>query len=54
MAPFTASNNMLTPKMSIRRHMVVKAYEDVIANMYGDEVLIDTTTDEVLREEKVA
>jgi len=52
-APFTASNNMLTPKMSIRRHMVVKAYEDVIANMYGDEVLIDTT-DEVLREEKVA
>jgi len=45
-APFTASNNMLTPKMSIRRHMVVKVYEDVVANMYGDEVLMNET-DEV-------
>jgi len=36
-APFTASNNMLTPKMSIRRHIVVKEYEDVIAYMYGDD-----------------
>mmetsp|Transcript_14845 Transcript_14845/g.23049 ORF Transcript_14845/g.23049 Transcript_14845/m.23049 type:complete len:675 (-) Transcript_14845:2262-4286(-) len=34
-APFTVANNMLTPKMSIRRHMVVKAYDDLIANMYG-------------------
>jgi len=52
-APFTASNNMLTPKMSIRRHMVVKAYEDVIANMYGDEILTDAT-DGACREERVA
>jgi len=36
-APFTASNNMLTPKMSIRRHMVVRAYEDTIAHMYENE-----------------
>lgn len=35
-APFTAANNMLTPKMSIRRHMVIREYGDVIAKMYGD------------------
>jgi long-chain acyl-CoA synthetase len=40
-APFTAANNMLTPKMSIRRHMVIRAYEDEIANMYGDEEIVD-------------
>ena len=34
-APFTAGNNIPTPKMSIRRHMVVKAYEDVVAGIYG-------------------
>ena len=33
-APFTAANNMLTPKMSIRRHMVIRAYDDVIENLY--------------------
>lgn len=52
-APFTASNNMLTPKMSIRRHMVVKAYEDVIVNMYGDTILTDAT-DGACREERAA
>ena len=36
-APFTAANNMLTPKMSVRRHNVVAAYKDVIANLYGEE-----------------
>jgi long-chain acyl-CoA synthetase len=35
-APFTAANNMLTPKMSIRRHKVLEAYNDVIAHLYGD------------------
>ena len=36
-APFTASNNMLTPKMSIRRHIVIKEYGEVIAQMHeGD------------------
>jgi len=35
-APFTAANNMLTPKMSIRRHKVMKTYEDLICQMYGD------------------
>ena len=35
-APFTAANNMLTPKMSIRRHMVIRAYDDVIAAMYDE------------------
>lgn len=36
-APFTAANNMLTPKMSIRKHNVVEAYMDVIGSMYGDD-----------------
>jgi long-chain acyl-CoA synthetase len=40
-APFTAANNMLTPKMSIRRHKVVEVYEDVIGNLYGDEPAIE-------------
>ena len=35
-APFTAANNMLTPKMSIRRHKVMTHYADVIASLYGD------------------
>jgi len=38
-APFTAANNMLTPKMSIRRHMVIREYNDVIANLYGDDIV---------------
>jgi len=38
-APFTAANNMLTPKMSIRRHMVIREYNDVIADMYGDDIV---------------
>ena len=33
-SPFTAANSMLTPKMSIRRHVVIKAYEDMIADLY--------------------
>lgn len=36
-APFTAANNMLTPKMSIRRHMVMKAYADILSGLYDDE-----------------
>ena len=35
-APFTAANNMLTPKMSIRRHKVISTYEDLISYLYGD------------------
>jgi len=38
-APFTAANNMLTPKMSIRRHVVIKTYEDVINVLYRDAVV---------------
>ena len=36
-APFTVANNMLTPKMSIRRMNVIKHYEDIIGYMYGDD-----------------
>lgn len=44
-APFTAANNMLTPKMSIRRKHVITYYENIIRDMYGDDVQ---------KEEKVA
>jgi long-chain acyl-CoA synthetase len=37
-APFTAANYMVTPKMSIRRHVVVKTYEDVISDLYERRV----------------
>jgi len=37
-APFTASNNMLTPKMSIRRKHVIETYADIIGSLYGDIV----------------
>lgn len=36
-APFTAANSMLTPKMSIRRHKVIHHYADVISSLYGDD-----------------
>lgn len=37
-APFTAANNMLTPKMSIRRHKVIETYKELVAQLYGEEV----------------
>merc|ERR1711862_140803 len=36
-APFTAANNMLTPKLSIRRHKVIKFYDDLIDGMYQND-----------------
>jgi len=33
-SPFTAANNTLTPKMSIRRHVVIKMYEEMITELY--------------------
>jgi long-chain acyl-CoA synthetase len=44
-APFTAANNMLTPKMSIRRHKVIHAYGDIISSMYGDEEAVHDSAD---------
>ena len=44
-APFSAANNMLTPKMSIRRKHVIKYYEDVIGGMYGDDQLSSAAYD---------
>jgi long-chain acyl-CoA synthetase len=32
-APFTAANNMLTPKMSFRRHKVIHTYGDIVSHM---------------------
>lgn len=37
-APFTTTNNMLTPKMSIRRHIVLREYQDVLSSMYDDDI----------------
>lgn len=53
-APFTAANNMLTPKMSIRRHMVMKTYEDVITALYNGDVFAEATDASNLDERKVA
>jgi long-chain acyl-CoA synthetase len=44
-APFTAANNMLTPKMSIRRHKVIHTYGDIISHMYGDEINVAPSAD---------
>jgi len=38
-APFTAANNMLTPKMSIRRHVVIREYQDEVSSMYDDDIV---------------
>jgi long-chain acyl-CoA synthetase len=38
-APFTAANHMLTPKLSIRRHKVIQFYQDAIEKMYQGDTL---------------
>jgi long-chain acyl-CoA synthetase len=49
-APFTAANNMLTPKMSIRRHKVMDAYDDLISGMYDSDPIITEAADGAIRE----
>jgi long-chain acyl-CoA synthetase len=49
-APFTAANNMLTPKMSIRRHKVMEAYEDLISELYGDDPIVTEAADGARKE----
>lgn len=49
-APFTAANNMLTPKMSIRRHKVMEAYEELISHMYDDDPIVTEAADGHLRQ----
>jgi len=44
-SPFTAANNMLTPKMSIRRHKVLEAYEDLIFRMYDSDKNVTEAAD---------
>ncbi len=51
-APFTAANNMLTPKMSIRRHEVIKTYAEEVHSMYDDDILADSS--DGVSESKVA
>ena len=50
-APFTAANNMLTPKMSIRRHQVMKVYEDLIGHLYGDDPIEHEAADGAHKQE---
>ena len=45
-APFTVANDMLTPKMSIRRHKVQLAYQELINEIYGAELENETTSKE--------
>jgi long-chain acyl-CoA synthetase len=49
-APFTAANNLITPKMSIRRHKVMEAYEDVISVLYGEDPVVPCNADGAHRE----
>ena len=37
-APFTTANGQLTPKMSVRRHVVMKDYAELIDDLYGGSV----------------
>ena len=46
-APFTAANNMMTPKMSIRKHKVLEAYGDLILNLYGESPITSKVTDDL-------
>jgi long-chain acyl-CoA synthetase len=48
-APFTAANNQMTPKMSIRRHKVMEAYKDLISHLYGDDPVVTQAADGVHR-----
>ena len=52
-APFTQSNNMLTPKMSIRRHEVIRVYEAVIQNLYESDEK-NVSFNDLERQESVA
>uniref|UniRef100_A0A7R9WQU6 AMP-dependent synthetase/ligase domain-containing protein n=1 Tax=Craspedostauros australis TaxID=1486917 RepID=A0A7R9WQU6_9STRA len=52
-APFTNANSMLTPKMSIRRHKVMQAYEDVIAHLYDEEPVSSNNAGKVHRQHGV-
>lgn len=51
-APFTAANNMLTPKMSIRRHVAMKYYEDVIDSLYHGASVVHRAADGNLNHEE--
>jgi long-chain acyl-CoA synthetase len=48
-AAFTAANNQMTPKMSIRRHKMMEAYKDLISHLYGDDSVVTEAADGVHR-----
>lgn len=51
-APFTAANNMLTPKMSIRRHKVIQTYDELIRHLYGEESATTESSEASYKEEQ--
>ncbi len=51
-APFTAANNMLTPKMSIRRHKVIQTYDDLIRHLYGEVAPASESSEGAYKEEQ--
>lgn len=53
-APFTVANNMLTQKLSVRRHKVISTYSKIIAGLYGDVVVEEAETDKEVKEQAAA
>jgi long-chain acyl-CoA synthetase len=45
-SPFTVANDMLTPKMSIRRHKVQETYKDLIDEVYGTKLEAESNNKE--------
>lgn len=53
-APFTVANGMLTQKLSVRRHKVISTYSNIVAGLYGDEVVPEPAAEpekEVVKEQ---
>ena len=38
--PFTAENEMMTPKMSVKRHVVTRVYSQAIEKVYADAEMV--------------
>jgi long-chain acyl-CoA synthetase len=53
-SPFTVGNNMLTPKMSIRKPQVLEVYKNVIAQLYGDDSAFSQAADNACAYKEVA
>ena len=36
--PFTVENGLMTPTLKLRRHLIVKAYRELLEGLYGSKV----------------